>query len=370
MDIRPPHVGQRLLPVPRQARAPLPKLQVPPHRCFRRALECLDVATTGSHSLLGIAGRRLRQDSAHGGLSARGIARAGGRGPRAVGRARAGHRRGEAGRYWPASSRGHAVRVHLPAAALLGPEGRARRRHPPVEATPSAGAFRSSSGHRHPALDGSVAAHPPDGHGRLSRRGGHAAARSRRDDGRRGHAGGAGRGPAPHLGGRQSERPRIRGLGDVHAARARVERRLRRRSHVGHRARCTPSPRRSRPSGARRVLRPSSVYASRSARAESLPPPSGWTPCAVCRGLPRKCERASGASTARVAAQSYSWETPPPAASPSCGSPDANSEYLCDLTVPASVDVGRFLTKLPGPLAEALQTPAGLVRDFLDRLTV
>lgn len=51
-------------------------------------------------------------------------------------------------------------------------------------------------------------------------------------------------------------------------------------------------------------------------------------------------------------------------------SPDANSEYLCDLTVPASVDVGRFLTKLPGPLAEALQSPQALVRDFLDRLTV
>ena len=28
-------------------------------------------------------------------------------------------------------------------------------------------------------------------------------------------------------------------------------------------------------------------------------------------------------------------------------SPDANSEYLCDLTEPASVDVGRFLTRLP-----------------------
>jgi type VI secretion system ImpM family protein len=49
--------------------------------------------------------------------------------------------------------------------------------------------------------------------------------------------------------------------------------------------------------------------------------------------------------------------------------PDTNSEYLCDLTVPASVDVGRFLTKLPPQVAEALQTPGILVRDFLDRLT-
>jgi type VI secretion system ImpM family protein len=48
--------------------------------------------------------------------------------------------------------------------------------------------------------------------------------------------------------------------------------------------------------------------------------------------------------------------------------PDTNSEYLCDLTAPASVDVGRFLTKLPPYLAEALQTPGVLVRDFLDRL--
>jgi len=51
-------------------------------------------------------------------------------------------------------------------------------------------------------------------------------------------------------------------------------------------------------------------------------------------------------------------------------SPDANSEYLCDLTVPASVDVGRFLTRLPPPVAEAFQSPHALVRDFLDRLTV
>jgi type VI secretion system protein ImpM len=51
-------------------------------------------------------------------------------------------------------------------------------------------------------------------------------------------------------------------------------------------------------------------------------------------------------------------------------SPDANSDYLCDLTVPASVDVGRFLTKLPPPVAESLQAPNALVRDFLDRLTL
>lgn len=49
--------------------------------------------------------------------------------------------------------------------------------------------------------------------------------------------------------------------------------------------------------------------------------------------------------------------------------PDPNSEYLCDLSLPASVDVGRFLTRLPPPLAEALQAPQALVRDFLDRLT-
>lgn len=51
-------------------------------------------------------------------------------------------------------------------------------------------------------------------------------------------------------------------------------------------------------------------------------------------------------------------------------SPDADSEYLCDLTLPASVDVGRFLTKLSPPVADALQAPNALVRDFLDRLTL
>lgn len=51
-------------------------------------------------------------------------------------------------------------------------------------------------------------------------------------------------------------------------------------------------------------------------------------------------------------------------------SPDANSDYLCNLTIPASVDVGRFLNKLPPHVAEALQSPNALVRDFLDRLTV
>ncbi len=50
--------------------------------------------------------------------------------------------------------------------------------------------------------------------------------------------------------------------------------------------------------------------------------------------------------------------------------PDANSEYLCDLSVPTSVDVGRFLTRLPPHVAEALQAPNALVRDYLDRLTV
>jgi type VI secretion system ImpM family protein len=48
--------------------------------------------------------------------------------------------------------------------------------------------------------------------------------------------------------------------------------------------------------------------------------------------------------------------------------PDTNSEYLCDLTVPTSVDVGRFLTKLPPHVAESLQGSGVLVRDFLDRL--
>ena len=50
--------------------------------------------------------------------------------------------------------------------------------------------------------------------------------------------------------------------------------------------------------------------------------------------------------------------------------PDSNSEYLCDLTIPTSVDVGRFLNRLPPHLAEALQSPNALVRDFLDRLTL
>jgi type VI secretion system ImpM family protein len=50
--------------------------------------------------------------------------------------------------------------------------------------------------------------------------------------------------------------------------------------------------------------------------------------------------------------------------------PDVNSEYLCDLTVPSSVEVGRFLTRLPPHLSDALQVPHILVRDFLDRLAM
>lgn len=48
--------------------------------------------------------------------------------------------------------------------------------------------------------------------------------------------------------------------------------------------------------------------------------------------------------------------------------PDADSEYLCDLSMPASVDVGRFLTKLPPHIAEPLQVVGVFVQDFLDRL--
>jgi type VI secretion system ImpM family protein len=51
-------------------------------------------------------------------------------------------------------------------------------------------------------------------------------------------------------------------------------------------------------------------------------------------------------------------------------SPDPNNDFLCDLTAPTSVDVGRFLTRLPPHLAEALQRPQALVRDFLDWLTI
>jgi type VI secretion system ImpM family protein len=51
-------------------------------------------------------------------------------------------------------------------------------------------------------------------------------------------------------------------------------------------------------------------------------------------------------------------------------SPDANSEYLCDLVVPSSVDTGRFMSRLPPHVAEALQSPYARVKDFLDRLTM
>ena len=50
--------------------------------------------------------------------------------------------------------------------------------------------------------------------------------------------------------------------------------------------------------------------------------------------------------------------------------PDPNSDSLCDLSVPTSVDTGRFLGRLPPHLAEVLQAPQALVRDFLDRLTI
>jgi hypothetical protein len=48
--------------------------------------------------------------------------------------------------------------------------------------------------------------------------------------------------------------------------------------------------------------------------------------------------------------------------------PDSNSDYLCDLSAPGSVDVGRFLTKLPPHIAEALQSRGVMVQDFMDRL--
>jgi type VI secretion system ImpM family protein len=51
-------------------------------------------------------------------------------------------------------------------------------------------------------------------------------------------------------------------------------------------------------------------------------------------------------------------------------SPDSNSEYLCDLVSPSSVDTGRFLNRLPPHVAEALQSPHARVKDFLDRLTM
>jgi type VI secretion system protein ImpM len=51
-------------------------------------------------------------------------------------------------------------------------------------------------------------------------------------------------------------------------------------------------------------------------------------------------------------------------------SPDANSDYLCDLSVPSSVDVGRFLTRLPPHVAESLRSEQSLVRDFLGWLAV
>lgn len=48
--------------------------------------------------------------------------------------------------------------------------------------------------------------------------------------------------------------------------------------------------------------------------------------------------------------------------------PDTGSDFMCDLTVPASVDVGRMLGRLPPPIAEVLQAPQALVQDFLARL--
>lgn len=50
--------------------------------------------------------------------------------------------------------------------------------------------------------------------------------------------------------------------------------------------------------------------------------------------------------------------------------PNADSEHLCDLTSPSAIDVARYLTRLPGPLCEALQSSRALVREFLERLSV
>jgi type VI secretion system protein ImpM len=59
----------------------------------------------------------------------------------------------------------------------------------------------------------------------------------------------------------------------------------------------------------------------------------------------------------------------PPSTLAELWSPDADSESLCDLTAAPNVDVGRLLSGLPHPLADALKAPDTLVCDFLDRLT-
>jgi type VI secretion system ImpM family protein len=58
----------------------------------------------------------------------------------------------------------------------------------------------------------------------------------------------------------------------------------------------------------------------------------------------------------------------PPSTLAELWAPDPGSEYMCDLTLPSSVDVGRMLNRLPPHIAEVLQSPQALVQDLLGRL--
>jgi len=58
----------------------------------------------------------------------------------------------------------------------------------------------------------------------------------------------------------------------------------------------------------------------------------------------------------------------PPATLGELWYPDPDSEYVCDLATPASVDVTRFMTRLPPAVAHVLQSPDAGIRDLLSRL--
>jgi hypothetical protein len=58
----------------------------------------------------------------------------------------------------------------------------------------------------------------------------------------------------------------------------------------------------------------------------------------------------------------------PPSTLGELWAPDPNSETMCDLTTPASVDVTRFMTRLPPHVAHVMQSPQAGVRDLLARL--
>jgi type VI secretion system protein ImpM len=82
-------------------------------------------------------------------------------------------------------------------------------------------------------------------------------------------------------------------------------------------------------------------------------------------GEVRSCFWTVGGQTGSILVQ---LGNTPPSTLAELWAPDPDSEYVCDLTTPASVDVNRFMTRLPPHVAQVLQAPEAGVNDLLGRL--